>query len=218
MFEPFKEFFGRPEAITVLLLIVLYKLGDAFAGALSTTFLLRAAGYSATEVGTVNKLLGLTAQAAIIKNTYENLDFLPPGPRVRNPGDLLGGELIQKVINDLAEHYDFVVIDSPPLLPVHDARAFGKAADMSLFVARQDRVSLTEVQDAIDVFSKSGNHFDGVIFNGFVPSRMRYGYGYGYGYGGKYGRYGKYASYGKYATYGKYGKYYDSGAKAQDKK
>jgi PAT family beta-lactamase induction signal transducer AmpG len=61
VFEPFKEFFSRPEAITVLLLIVLYKLGDAFAGALSTTFLLRAAGYSATEVGTVNKLLGLTA-------------------------------------------------------------------------------------------------------------------------------------------------------------
>lgn len=61
VFEPFKEFFGRPEALTVLLLIVLYKLGDAFAGALSTTFLLRAAQYTATEVGTVNKLLGLTA-------------------------------------------------------------------------------------------------------------------------------------------------------------
>ena len=59
--EPFQEFFGRPEAITVLVLIVLYKLGDAFAGALSTTFLIRAAGYTATEVGTVNKLLGLAA-------------------------------------------------------------------------------------------------------------------------------------------------------------
>ena len=59
--EPFKEFFGRPEAITVLVLIVFYKLGDAFAGALSTTFLIRAAGYSATEVGTVNKVLGLAA-------------------------------------------------------------------------------------------------------------------------------------------------------------
>ncbi len=59
--EPFKEFFSRPEAITVLLLIVLYKLGDAFAGALSTTFLIRAAGFTATEVGTVNKLLGLAA-------------------------------------------------------------------------------------------------------------------------------------------------------------
>lgn len=59
--EPFREFFGRRGAIGLLLLIVLYKLGDAFAGALSTTFLIRAAGYTATEVGTVNKVLGLAA-------------------------------------------------------------------------------------------------------------------------------------------------------------
>lgn len=59
--EPFREFFGRPGAVGLLLLIVLYKLGDAFAGALSTTFLIRAAGFSATEVGTVNKVLGLAA-------------------------------------------------------------------------------------------------------------------------------------------------------------
>ena len=58
---PFREFFGRPEALTVLLLIVLYKLGDAFAGALSTTFLIRGAGFSPAEVGTVNKVLGLAA-------------------------------------------------------------------------------------------------------------------------------------------------------------
>lgn len=59
--EPFREFFSRPEAWLLLLLIVLYKLGDAFAGALSTTFLIRGAGFSATEVGTVNKVLGLAA-------------------------------------------------------------------------------------------------------------------------------------------------------------
>ena len=62
--EPFREFFGRPEALTVLALIVLYKLGDAFAGALSTTFLIRGAGFTPTEVGTVNKLLGLAATIA----------------------------------------------------------------------------------------------------------------------------------------------------------
>jgi PAT family beta-lactamase induction signal transducer AmpG len=59
--EPFREFFSRRGAVGLLLLIVFYKLGDAFAGALSTTFLIRAAGYSATEVGTVNKVLGLAA-------------------------------------------------------------------------------------------------------------------------------------------------------------
>lgn len=58
---PLLEFFKRPGAVTILVLIVLYKLGDAFAGSLSTTFLIRAAGYSATEVGTINKLLGLGA-------------------------------------------------------------------------------------------------------------------------------------------------------------
>ena len=59
--EPLLEFFKRPGALTILLLIVLYKLGDAFAGALSTTFLLRGAGFSVTEVGTVNKVFGLAA-------------------------------------------------------------------------------------------------------------------------------------------------------------
>ncbi|WP_459616695.1 muropeptide transporter [Bordetella sp. 2513F-2] len=59
--EPFGEFFRRPEAWTVLALIVLYKLGDAFAGALSTTFLIRGAGFTPTEVGAVNKILGLSA-------------------------------------------------------------------------------------------------------------------------------------------------------------
>ncbi|MFU1909469.1 muropeptide transporter [Bordetella hinzii] len=59
--EPFREFFSRRGALTLLALIVLYKLGDAFAGALSTTFLIRGAGFTPTEVGTVNKVLGLAA-------------------------------------------------------------------------------------------------------------------------------------------------------------
>ncbi len=59
--RPLAEFFSRRGALTVLLLIVLYKLGDAFAGALSTTFLLRGAGFGVTEVGTINKVFGLAA-------------------------------------------------------------------------------------------------------------------------------------------------------------
>lgn len=59
--EPLHEFFTRRGALSILALIVLYKLGDAFAGALSTTFLIRGAGFSPTEVGTVNKVLGLAA-------------------------------------------------------------------------------------------------------------------------------------------------------------
>lgn len=58
---PFQEFFSRKGAWTILLLIVLYKLGDAFAGALSTTFLIRGAGFGPDIVGQVNKILAVLA-------------------------------------------------------------------------------------------------------------------------------------------------------------
>ncbi|MGH8813059.1 MAG: AmpG family muropeptide MFS transporter [Advenella sp.] len=58
---PFQEFFSRKGAISILALIVLYKLGDAFAGALSTTFLIRGAGFSPEVVGSVNKILAVVA-------------------------------------------------------------------------------------------------------------------------------------------------------------
>jgi PAT family beta-lactamase induction signal transducer AmpG len=59
--EPWDAFFARERAVALLALIVLYKLGDAFAGSLSTTFLIRGVGFTATEVGAVNKVLGLIA-------------------------------------------------------------------------------------------------------------------------------------------------------------
>jgi PAT family beta-lactamase induction signal transducer AmpG len=59
--EPWDAFFSRKGAWALLALIVLYKLGDAFAGSLSTTFLIRGAGFTQTEVGAVNKILGLGA-------------------------------------------------------------------------------------------------------------------------------------------------------------
>ncbi len=58
---PLKDFFSRDGAILVLVLIVLYKLGDAFAGSLTTAFLIRGVGFSATDVGAINKILGLIA-------------------------------------------------------------------------------------------------------------------------------------------------------------
>jgi PAT family beta-lactamase induction signal transducer AmpG len=56
---PLKDFFSRRAAFAILLLIVLYKLGDAYAGTMTTAFLIRGLGFSAREVGTVNKGLGL---------------------------------------------------------------------------------------------------------------------------------------------------------------
>ena len=58
---PIREFFSRSPAVGLLLLIVLYKVGDAFAGTLTMAFLIRGVGFSPTEVGVINKGMGLLA-------------------------------------------------------------------------------------------------------------------------------------------------------------
>jgi PAT family beta-lactamase induction signal transducer AmpG len=59
-----KDFFLRDKALLFLILVVLYKLTDAFAGTLTTAFLIRGTGFSLTDVGLVNKAFGLTATIA----------------------------------------------------------------------------------------------------------------------------------------------------------
>jgi tyrosine-protein kinase Etk/Wzc len=133
---------------------------------------------------------------------------------VSNPCDLLASGKLQQIVANLAEQYDYVIIDAPPLLPVHYTRTLGKAVDVSLFLTCQNTVSLSEVHDAIDVCNKSGNTFDGVIFNGFIPSRLGNRYCYSYGY--KYSRYGKYGKkFGRYGTYGKYSQYVSMGMRVR---
>lgn len=58
---PLKDYFSRKAAISLLILIVLYKLGDAYAGTLTTAFLIKGIGFSPTDVGTINKGLGLVS-------------------------------------------------------------------------------------------------------------------------------------------------------------
>ena len=58
---PLQEFMARPQAWAFLGMIILYKLGDAFAGSLTTAFLIQGVGFGIAEVGTVNKGVGLFA-------------------------------------------------------------------------------------------------------------------------------------------------------------
>ncbi len=56
---PLKDYFSHKGAVAMLALIILYKMGDAYAGALTTTFLIRGAGFSVIDVGMINKGMGL---------------------------------------------------------------------------------------------------------------------------------------------------------------
>ncbi|MBT0772112.1 polysaccharide biosynthesis tyrosine autokinase [Kineosporia sp. J2-2] len=112
------------------------------------------------------------------------LAVLPSGPTPPNPSELLGSQQMRHLLDTLAEHYDVVVIDAPPLLPVTDAALIATAADGAILVIRHGRSRREEAERALKSLEAVSAKVLGTVLN-FAPSKKgRNGYqGYGYGYG-----------------------------------
>jgi tyrosine-protein kinase Etk/Wzc len=111
-----------------------------------------------------------------ITRSFEKLHALPAGKHVARVRNLFGSDKLEKLVDSLRGQYDMIIVDSPPVLPVADAAALSKFADVTLFVARQGSVSYAEVVEAVGRLGKVGTQVDGMVFNGFEPSPLRYGY------------------------------------------
>lgn len=126
-----------------------------------------------------------------------NLWVLPAGSPVRNPGDLFTRPELNRLLAWAAASYDYVVIDSAPLLLVSDAGELAKYADQTLFVVRQNDATMTDVLEALKALRRAGGADPALLFNGYEPSSLRYGSRYGYAYRSGYGYgYGKRKGYG----------------------
>ncbi len=127
-----------------------------------------------------------------------NLQVLAAGPIPPNPAELLAGSVLDKLIEELKQEYDYIIIDSPPVAVVTDAVLIGRHADATLFVLRHRYTSrnvLTLVEDLNRTKSMTNM---ALLLNDFKqPRGFKYGYGYGYGYAYGY-TYGEYKSYGGY--------------------
>jgi tyrosine-protein kinase Etk/Wzc len=114
--------------------------------------------------------------ADVISKPTDNFHALPAGKKTKKAAKLLSPDNFGPVIGELREEYDVVIVDSPPVLPVTDAAAMSRFADMTLFVTRQGEVSYAEVSESMSRLAKVGTTVDGLVFNGFAPSPLRYGY------------------------------------------
>jgi len=132
---------------------------------------------SVSEVrGLSGVLQGTVEPSEVISKPYDNLHALPAGKKTKKTARLFGAEHLEPLMDSLRREYDVVIIDSPPVLPVLDAAALSKYVDMTVFVARQGAVSYAEVIEAVARLAKVGTVVDGLVFNGFEPSPLRYGY------------------------------------------
>jgi tyrosine-protein kinase Etk/Wzc len=88
------------------------------------------------------------------------------------------------MMTELNEHYDYIVIDSPPILAASDAMVMSHYADRVLMVTRYDQSVEGQVAYAIKQMHKAGIQVDGIVLNDVQQGLMsKYSYHYSYAYG-----------------------------------
>lgn len=102
-----------------------------------------------------------------------------------NAADLFESRRFNDLITRLRETYDHIVIDSPPVLAVPDARVLSRYADATIFAVRWGHTSRTQVRQGLDMLRSVGREVDGTVLTQVDHRKMKsYGYGGQYGYDG----------------------------------
>jgi len=129
----------------------------------------------------------------------DNLDILPGGQIPPNPTELVARDVLDQVIVQLKEHYDYIILDTAPIGMVTDTAIIGRVADMCVYVCRAD-VTPKAGFNYINVLQREHKFSKlATVINGLDMSKRKNSYGYGYGK--KYG-YGKGYGYGYGYGYG----------------
>src|SRR6516164_8639212 len=133
------------------------------------------------EPGLSDYLLGEAPITKVLQvGEQKNLCFIPGGRLVTNPSELLHSQKMKSLLERMGQMFDWVIVDSPPAIAVHDASILADMCDGVLFVVRAGATDFEAAQKAAAEFSDS--KLLGVILNR-VAKRETYGEYY-YGYSG----------------------------------
>ncbi len=112
-----------------------------------------------------------------------SLTLVASGSPVKDPGKLVNSERMRELLRILRDRFDFLVVDSPPILPYADGRALAPFVDGVVFVSRADVVTRNAMVRSLELLEAvhSAPVLE-IVLNGADTRNPSYGYGYGYGY------------------------------------
>jgi len=147
------------------------------------------------NVGMASVMVGQAdLNSAIQPTVIPNLSVLPCGPRPANPAELLTQPRFKDLLDELRKQFDFVIVDTPPILVVTDPAVVAPRVDGVVLCIRVNKNGRPYAERAREVLASLGANVLGVVVNGFGSQvgGNRYGYehyqyGYGEGYSYTYG-------------------------------
>jgi protein-tyrosine kinase len=129
--------------------------------------------------GLSDYLRGEADECAIVQNSVaNNLCFIPCGSKVTNPSELLLSDRMKVLLDCVTPAFDWVILDSPPALPVHDASSLADLCDGVLFVVRAGETDYEAAKKASSEFREK--NLLGVVLNQVEDSEGQGGYYYGH--------------------------------------
>ncbi len=146
------------------------------------------------KTGLVSVMTGDVAiEDAILSSQLLGADVLGGEQTSTNAADLFSSEKFKAMLADMRTRYDFIIIDTPPVLVVPDARIIAQHVDAILFTVKWDSTTKPQVDESLRLFRDANLKLAGLVLSQISPRGMKR-----YGYGGKYGAYGAYGA--KYYT------------------
>ena len=118
-------------------------------------------------------------EKAVHKGVMANVDFISTGSLPPNPSELLLNEKTKTLLERFSETYDYVLIDTPPILAVSDTMILGPYAGAVFMVARAGQSNIGDIKESVKRCNQAGIPVNGVILNGILHRPGGYGYGYG---------------------------------------
>ncbi len=113
------------------------------------------------------------------KSEINNLDFITAGTIPPNPSEILGSTQMESFLEKLKNEYDYIIIDSPPIIAVTDSEIMSSMVDGTLLVVSANNTEVELMEKAVQLLSHDRSSFIGVVLNNFT---YRSGYGSYYKY------------------------------------
>ena len=123
---------------------------------------------------------GLSVKQAMVRNSIDNLTVVPRGEIMNNPSELVSSQKFRLLIAELRGHFDYIIVDSPPIMSVADAGILGRETDGLLMVIQSGRTPKSVISHAHLLFQQAGVKLLGYVMTNveFQSTDYRYYYHY----------------------------------------
>ena len=119
---------------------------------------------------------------AIKKNNELGFHAITAGEKTTAIINILESDKMKRLFDDLRKKYDYILIDSPPVINVSDALYIAKISDSVIFALSQKGVKRGIAREAVSLLKQNKIDILGIVMTQVDLKRGKYGYGYGYGY------------------------------------